>query len=299
MATNSPAINSAVMPLSPQYLRPGQPGIALWWRQFCSVFGQAIKSSLLSKKVVVALVLIMMPVTFLTIVGFIREDGQPLTNNITYARTIFGFVYSTFILGAVLYLGNALMFTSLVRGDILNRSVHYSLLAPVRREILVAGKFCGGLLSALLLFGTATIVCYLLIYIPYGTTRLSMDLSGGIAIEQMATYLLMTTMGCIGYGSVFMATGLLFRNPLIPVLVVAGWEAINFLLPAGLKVISVVYYLKSLMPVLIDEGPLPLAVVASPLSPAMAIFGILTLSAICITITVYYMRNLEIRYTDD
>ena len=293
------AVETAVMPFNPHTLRPARPGVALWWRQFAAVAGQALKSSLLSKRVLAVLALMLMPIAFLTVIGFVKEDGEPLTNNLSYARTIFGFVYSTFILAAVLMLGNALMFTSIIRGDILNRSFHYALLAAVRREILVAGKFAGAFIAAGLLFGIATIICYLLIYIPYGTTRLIMDLSGGVAVEQMATYFLMTVMGCLGYGSIFMAAGLLFRNPLIPVLFVCGWEVVNFLMPPALKLLSITYYLKSLMPVLIDEGPLPLAIVASPLSPAMAIAGIFAVSAVCLGISIYLIRRFEIRYTDE
>jgi ABC-type transport system involved in multi-copper enzyme maturation permease subunit len=279
---------------------PGVAGLPLWWRQFVAVTGQAVRSSLFSKRVLVALVLVLLPVAFLTIIGIFRlDDGGPITRNLSYARTIFGIVYSTFILGAVLFLGSALMFTSLLRGEMLNRSIHYTLLAPVRREILVLGKFVGGLFSAFLLFGLATLICYLLIYLPYGINRLSMDLSGGIALDQITIYLSMTFLACLGYGSVFMVTGILFRNPLIPVLVVAGWEFINFLLPPALKLISVIYYLKSLMPVLIDEGPLPLAVVASPLSTPVAVLGIFVLASMSIAVTIYYLRRLEIRYTDD
>jgi len=299
------SIDTSVMPLQPHYIRPNiirpnKPGLVLWWRQYPVVLGQALRASLLSKRLIISFILILIPMTFIATVGLIpTDDGQPITDNLSRARTIFGYVYSTFFLGAVLFLGNALTFTSLIRGDILNRSIHYSLLCPVRREILVLGKFSGGLIASAILFCSATVICYLLIYIPYGTTRLSMDLSGGIAMEQIMTYTLMTLMGCIGYGGLFMVAGLLFRNPLFPVLVIAGWEAISFLLPSTLKLFSVVYYLKSLMPVLIDEGPLPLAVISSPLSPGVAIAGVIGLSALCIVISVLHMRKMEVRYTDD
>ncbi len=279
---------------------PGVSGWALWWRQFSAVLNAAITKSLFSKRVLVALLLIALPIGFLTVVGLIQNnEGMPFTRNINYARMIFGFVYSTFILGAVLYLGSALLFTSLLRGEILERSIHYSLLAPVRREMLVLGKFFGGLISATILFGVATIVCYLLIYLPYGSARLAADLSGGVAIGQIATYVLMTFLACLGYGSVFMAAGLLFRNPLIPVLVVGGWEFINFLLPPFLKMFSVIFYLKNLMPISINEGPLPLAVVASPISTGASIAGILSLALVFLGLSVLLIKRIQIKYTED
>ena len=45
-------------------------------------------------------------------------------------------------------------------------------------------------------------------------------------------YTITAMMGCIGYGSVFLAAGMLMRNPIIPAAVLLGWEAINGFLPA-------------------------------------------------------------------
>lgn len=279
-----------------------EPGLSLWWRQFIAVLVPAIQRSIFSKRVLVALVLIVLPFGLLTMMGIesMKAGDDNFMSNINRARMIFGIVYSTFMLAAILYIGNAIMFTSLVRGEILERSIHYPMLAPVRREILILGRFVGGLISAFILFGLATIACYLVIYLPFGVTRLVTDLSSGIALEQLSTYLLMTFLACMGYGSVFMATGLVFRNPLIPVLAIAGWEIINFLLPPALKVISVVFYLKNLMPVHIEQqAPLPLAVVAQPLPIWMSIFGIVFLASISISIAIFYLKRMEIRYTED
>lgn len=279
-----------------------EPGWSLWWRQFIAVLVPAIERSLLSKRVLVALVLILLPVGLLTMMGLesIDSDNDKFMTDINRARMIFGIVYSTFMLAAVLYIGNALIFTSLVRGEILERSIHYPLLAPVKREILILGRFFGGLISAFIVFGLATIICYLIIYIPFGMTRLVADLSSGIAFEQLSIYVLMTFLACMGYGSVFMATGLVFRNPLIPVLAIAGWEIVNFLLPPALKVISVVFYLKNLMPVFIEqEGLLPLAVIAKPLPVWMSIAGIVLLATISISIAIFYLRRIEIKYAGD
>jgi len=283
-----------------------EPGMSLWWHQFIAVLVPAIQRSLLSKRVLVALVLISLPFGLLLMMGLDSIASMDSTGsdkfmtNINRARMLFGIIYSTFILGAVLYIGNALIFTSLVRGEILERSIHYPLLAPVKREILILGRFFGGLISAFIVFGIATIVCYLLIYIPFGMDRLIADLSSGIALEQLSTYILMTFLACMGYGSVFMATGLVFRNPLVPVLAVAGWEIINFLLPPALKIISVVFYLKNLMPVFIEvDGPLPLAVVAQPLPVWISIMGIVVLAIISISIAIFYLRRMDIKYAED
>jgi len=58
----------------------------------------------------------------------------------------------------------------------------------------------------------------------------------------------------VGYGAVFLMSGLFFRNPMIPAAVVMVWENINPFLPTFLKKISVIFYLKNLCPV---EIPIP------------------------------------------
>jgi hypothetical protein len=57
-----------------------------------------------------------------------------------------------------------------------------------------------------------------------------------------------TMLACVGYGAFFLVVGLFIRNPIIPALLLYGWEWLNFLLPPLLKKISVIHYLNSLMP---------------------------------------------------
>lgn len=282
------------------YPQPIAPGFSLWRRQFMAIMWNTMARSLLSKRVMVTLVLISLPMLFITLLGVLPlDDGESVLRTVGNARYIFAIIYSTFILAAVLYLGNAIIFTQLIRGEILDSSIHFALLTPVRREILVLGRFTGGLLSTFLLFGGATLVSYLLLYLPLGMNRLTLDLSGGVALEQITAYLLMTFLACLGYGSVFMATGFIFRNPFIPVIGLAGWEFINFLMPPALKIISVVYYLKNLMPVSINEGPLPLAVVASPMPAYLSVLGIVVIAAVALTISVQYMRRMQVNYANE
>ena len=53
-----------------------------------------------------------------------------------------------FQLRVVVFFSCALLFAKLFRGEILERSLHYSLLAPLDRAVLVAGKYLGGLIAA-------------------------------------------------------------------------------------------------------------------------------------------------------
>jgi hypothetical protein len=108
-------------------------------------------------------------------------------------------------------------------------------------------------------------------------------------------------LACVGYGAFFLVVGLFIRNPIIPALLLYGWEWLNFLLPPLLKKISVIHYLNSMMPVplsaAISEGPL--AVVAEPTPAWISIPSMLLVTLIVLILAAYRTRHMEIRYGND
>src|ERR1035438_2059175 len=55
------------------------------------------------------------------------------------------------------------IFSRLIRGEMIERSLHFYLLSPVRREVLLLAKFAAGSISAVLLFGSAILADFALI----------------------------------------------------------------------------------------------------------------------------------------
>jgi hypothetical protein len=119
----------------------------------------------------------------------------------------------------------------------------------------------------------------------------------GPGIGQLFSYAVITILACVGYGAFFMVVGLFFRNPIIPALVLYGWEWINFLLPPLLKKISVIHYLNSLVPVPLSEGPF--AVVAEPTPAWISIPGLLIVTVLVLFVASRRIRRMEIRYGSD
>jgi hypothetical protein len=119
----------------------------------------------------------------------------------------------------------------------------------------------------------------------------------GQGLAQILSYAGITMLACIGYGAFFLVVGLFVRNPIIPALLLYGWEWLNFLLPPLLKKISVIHYLNSLVPLPMSEGPF--AVVAEPTPAWIAIPSMLIVTAIVLVISAYRIRRMEIRYGSD
>jgi ABC-type transport system involved in multi-copper enzyme maturation permease subunit len=218
---------------------------------------------------------------------------------------IFAGVFQFFFVRLAIFFGCLGIFMNLFRGEMLDKSLHFYLLAPVRREILLVGKYLAGLLAACVIFTASTALQIAAMLFRFDSNTISHYLYQNHGIAQIAAYLGVTLLACIGYGSIFVAAGLLFRNPILPAVAVLIWEAANPVLPALLKKFSVIYYLKSLLPVNIplDPGMPPLMALlvsnADPVSGYVAVFGLLALAIAVLIASTTSVRRLEINYTTD
>jgi hypothetical protein len=103
---------------------------------------------------------------------------------------------------------------------------------------------------------------------------------------------------------VFLAAGLLFRNPIIPAAVVLLWEAANPFLPTALKKVSIIFYLQSMCPIVArpsDMSPLAALLLSSSEStPAVwSASGLLIVTLAILTFAAWQARRLEINYSSD
>ena len=269
---------------------------SLWLRQIAAIMRLEVKKNFLSKRAVLIYLMALMPIGLLTLIAVLQPKVPDWQDFSPYPK-IFSVIYNALILRTVVFFGCAWIFMNLFRGEIVDRSLHYYFLSATRREVLIAGKYFSGLITSVILFTTVTVASMLLLFFPHffsASTRFFLD---GAGFGQLFTYVVITILACIGYGAFFMVVGLFFRNPIIPALVLYGWEWINFLLPPLLKKISVIHYLNSLVPVPLSEGPF--AVVAEPTPAWIAVPGLLIVTALVLIGASYRIRRMEIRYGSD
>jgi hypothetical protein len=216
-------------------------------------------------------------------------------DSIAHDQVVYAVLYRTLILRFVVYFGCVAVFVPLFRGDILDRSLHYYLLAPLTRRTLTAAKYLSGLTAALFLFNGVTFASWTLLYVAHGPAALAGKLASAQGLMELGGYLLVTSLACVGYGAIFLAAGVFFKNPIVPAVAILGWELVNVFLPPLLKKISVIHYLESLCPVSIPQNS-GLEFLADPASPWVAIPAILVLAAVLVTVAARKVRALEVLY---
>jgi ABC-type transport system involved in multi-copper enzyme maturation permease subunit len=218
---------------------------------------------------------------------------------------MFAGIFQFFFLRLAVFFGCLGIFMNLFRGEVLDRSLHFYFLAPIRRDILMTGKFLAGLLATCTIFVTSEILQTCAFLWHFTARQQDVFLYPNHGLEHAATYIGVTVLACLGYGAFFLVAGMVFRNPIAPAAIALIWEGINPFLPNILKQISIIYYLKSLCPVdvPVDPGTPPLLALlisnGEPVSAPLAIFGILVVAGVALYISSIQVRRMEVNYTTE
>jgi ABC-type transport system involved in multi-copper enzyme maturation permease subunit len=262
-------------------------------RQLLAVVGQEMSRGLSLRRGLWLLALAFAP-TFIILMHALNDSSH----NLDEESVVLGVILQLYYVRCGIFFGCLGLAVRLVRGEVAERTLHYPLLAPLRRELLMAGKFLAAALTAFLTFGTAVAASLLLMYSHLPEGRAFLAEGGGWG--HLGWYLAVTALACLGYLAVLLALSLVFKNPVVPAALFVVWEGINAFLPAGLKYLSVTFYLKPLFPVQLPLRGLDLlTVVAEPTPVWLAVVGLLGFSALVVALACWRVRTLEVSYSTD
>ena len=267
--------------------------------QALAVMRLEIRKYFLGKRAILVWLLASMPVTLLAIravaLAIFTEELASL--NVAEDAGVFANLIFPFMLRFFVFFGSVAIFAQLARGDILDKSLHYWFLTPVRREVVVLGKYGAGLLASTVIFSVSTLASLFFLFLPHGWEGMSRHFLHGPGLGHAAAYLGVVWLGCIGYGALFLAIGLRFRNPIVMAVALLLWESFSFLMPAVLKRLTMVHYLEALCPVPVSDGPF--ALLADPPSAWFSIPGIAALSAALLWTAFHAIRRMDVQYGTD
>ncbi len=273
----------------------------MWRNQLQTIFRLEIRKNFFRWRGLWVYFLAFAPAVIITLhtIGAVLHPTTAGSHGIEEDTNILAGIFRLFYLHLGIYFGCMGIFTRLFRGEMMERSLHYYFLAPVRRELLVIGKFLAGVVASSVIFSVAVAAAFFSMYGHFGAEGRQFVFGAGL--PQLGAYLSITVLACFGYGSLFLLMGLLFRNPIVPAVVIALWESINGILPAWLKKLSVIFYLEPLCPVDVPStGLLNLFLVSA--DPIPAYFAVPGLLAVCAAILAYAcikIRTVEVNYSAD
>src|ERR1017187_6463864 len=275
---------------------------SLWLTQIAAVVRLEMRKTFLARRGLWVYLLAALPLLIFSLHSW---DASHHHRSCDFGQdtNIFAGIFQLLVLRLVLFFGCLGIFMNLFRGEMLDRSLHFYFLSPVRREVILAGKYFSGLIAALTIFTSSTVLQWFALYAHFPSSTLTAYLRDGNGWSHLAAYAGVTMLGCVGYGSVFLLAGALFKNPIIPAAVIMLWESINAFLPSLLQKFSVIYYLKSLCPIEAPPDippPFSMMIVnADPISAAVAGPGVLLFTVLVLAVAAMRVRRMEIDYGTD
>src|SRR5579883_2104162 len=160
--------NDAALPYPQE--RPGTIPWQLWLHQLQTILRLELRRNLLTKRGLWIYLLAFAPVAIVFAHAVIqpRFTGGELTCTLDEDTTVMAGIFEIYYLRLGIFFGCMGIFTRLFRGEMMQKSLHYYFLTPVRRELLVTGKFLAGVVSAMLIFSAAVFACFFLMYEHFG-----------------------------------------------------------------------------------------------------------------------------------
>lgn len=270
----------------------------LWASQLWAILRIEVRKALWMRRSIWIYVIALGP----AIVIGVHALDSPLGRHCSISEDtdVLAHIFQIFYLRIAIFFGCMGLFTWLFRGDVLEKSLHYYFLSPVRREILVLGKFLAGVAGSGAIFGLGVLLSFSFMYGHFGPAGREFVFHGP-GLGHLLAYLAVTLLGCLGYGSIFLALSLVVKNPILPGIAVLLWETFHAVLPSLLQKLSVIFYLKQLCPVSVLPGGVMalFSVVAEPVPAWIAVPGLLFLCALILGYACLRIRRTEISYLAD
>lgn len=143
-------------------------GWVLWRRQMAGILRLEMKKSFFARRGLWIYLLALGPL-FLTIGHSLYTSARGTARcSIAEDSMVFAGMFQFFYLKFAIFFGCVAVFTNLFRGEVLERTLHYYLLAPVRREVLLAGKYVSGLTATAVLFAISVVLAFLTMSAHFG-----------------------------------------------------------------------------------------------------------------------------------
>ena len=104
------------------------------------------RKNFLSRRAFLLYLIAGLPLVLLSMLALFPPPTDEM-ENFSELSQVYAAIYGGLILRTLVFFGCAWVFMNLFRGEVVDRSLHYYFLAPVRREVLVVGKYLSGLIA--------------------------------------------------------------------------------------------------------------------------------------------------------
>ncbi len=253
-----------------------------------TVFSFFLKAGIRARRTKLFFLLSLIPTVIFVIVRMVRLLNPEAREVISNYFTEIGGPYYFMLLIPLL----ALFYGSSVLNDeVDNKTLIYLTTSPVSKSSILVGKFLAHTLIAAIIITAGQ----LLAYIASSFTRLL----GAAYLYKFGLFVVVGLLAVLAYASFFTLLGTLMRKSVIlGLLFIFFWETAVQYVPGTTQKLTIIHYVKSLLPVNLANTENPLAVNLQPSSSLDSIVTLLVLTLFFLTLSAILFYKKEFTLSD-
>ena len=118
-------------------MKPSRAGNwSLWVGQIAAILRLEVRKNFIGKRAILIYLLAAIPILLMAAAVSAVSFDQSRNTNVGEINIVFANLYEGLILRTIVFFGCAWIFMNLFRGEVVDRSIHYYFLAPLRREVV-------------------------------------------------------------------------------------------------------------------------------------------------------------------
>jgi len=236
------------------------------------------------------------PVLMAVLIVVVKRDAPGFRGDLAWVHSALEiFIRMLYLHFIIFFVANTFGF-SVVRQELEERTLHYLILQPLPRWIMLLGKFLAYLILSTLICIASLWITYFILALPCAGPRgVTADLFGQGRFVILARESLVLMLGLLVYGAVAMLAGSLFKAQLY-MLFLWIWEGALPYLPSTLKFWTLTHYLHSLLPEQLLEQKKLFELLGEPASAALSWGVLLGVALLTIALAMVLFQSRECLY---
>jgi len=251
---------------------------------FKEIYRFFISQELKTKRVKIFQAVCLIPPAIILIVKIISmTNPYAVTAEEVFARVMTNLYFQVMIPILALLYGSMI-----INEEVDNKTLIYLTTSPVPKSSIVFGKFSAYSIISLLPIIAGLAICFLLININH--------LTHPTHTKEFLIFAPVTIFALVAYMSLFTLLGaILKRSIILGFFFIFGWELIVQYFPGMTQKLTIVHWIKSLLPSVPEEGSV-LSFFMTRLEPSSTVASVIvltTLIVVCLTATSYIFTRKE------
>jgi ABC-type transport system involved in multi-copper enzyme maturation permease subunit len=182
--------------------------------------------------------------------------------------------------------------SSVLTDEVDNKTLVYLTTSPASKASILASKFMAHTLISVVIITSGLLLSFVISYFS--------NLLKAVYLGRLGIFLGAALLAALAYSSLFTLLGTLMKKSiLVGLFFVFGWEAVAQFLPGATQKLTIIHYVKSLLPAGISSGSRSLLFInLQPSSSTKAIITLLFLTVLFLTFSIFIFYKKEFTLSD-